>query len=413
MTCSEIAVVDVETTGLSPWRHDRIVEIAIVNITPDGTIVSEYETLVNPVRDIGPTSIHQISAGDVLKAPEFSAIAGDVLELFAQADVIAGHNVSFDYNFLIKEYERIGFEIPQIPMLCTCRLFGRNSLEYCCAELGIQSDGMLHRALTDARATAELVSAVSQTEPSLLETARILEKSWPLVTALKTAPHTRETAAIDQEGPPKFLQRVAKCVHHDVESGDSRVIQYLTLIDRVLEDRRIDTDEEEALVDAARHWNLSADQLEAAHKQYIEELALAAWADGIITQCERDDLHLVAKLLGLEQSLVQNALKTTSETLNHARPQKKQGGEVLAGKRVCFTGELQCTINGERIKRGMAEALATDSGMIAVSGVTKKLDILVVADPNTQSSKARKARKYGIRVLSDAVFWRLAGITVD
>lgn len=30
-----IAVVDVETTGLSPWRHERIVEIAVVLVSPD------------------------------------------------------------------------------------------------------------------------------------------------------------------------------------------------------------------------------------------------------------------------------------------------------------------------------------------------------------------------------------------
>jgi NAD-dependent DNA ligase len=61
----------------------------------------------------------------------------------------------------------------------------------------------------------------------------------------------------------------------------------------------------------------------------------------------------------------------------------------------------------------LAEALAAESGLLVASNVTKKLDLLVVADPGTQSGKARKAREYGVRVLSDAVFWRLAGIAVD
>ena len=64
-----IAVVDVETTGLSPWRHDRIVEIAVVLLSPDGEIEDEYESLVNPGRDVGPTSIHGISASDLIDAP--------------------------------------------------------------------------------------------------------------------------------------------------------------------------------------------------------------------------------------------------------------------------------------------------------------------------------------------------------
>ena len=75
MPTDRIAVVDVETTGLSPWRHDRIVEIAIVLVSPDGEIHAEYETLVNPKRDLGPTRIHQISASDVLRAPSFTDVA--------------------------------------------------------------------------------------------------------------------------------------------------------------------------------------------------------------------------------------------------------------------------------------------------------------------------------------------------
>lgn len=41
-----IAVVDVETTGLSPWRHDRIIEIGVVLSSPDGEIEDEHESLV-------------------------------------------------------------------------------------------------------------------------------------------------------------------------------------------------------------------------------------------------------------------------------------------------------------------------------------------------------------------------------
>ena len=64
MSTDNIAVIDLETTGLSPWRHDRVVEIGIVVISPDGTVHSEYETLVNPNRDMGPSCIHRISAAD-------------------------------------------------------------------------------------------------------------------------------------------------------------------------------------------------------------------------------------------------------------------------------------------------------------------------------------------------------------
>ena len=49
----------------------------------------------------------------------------------------------------------------------------------------------------------------------------------------------------------------------------------------------------------------------------------------------------------------------------------------LTGKRVCFTGEMQSTLDGIPISRDIAEALAMKAGLVIASGVTKKLDILV------------------------------------
>ena len=49
------AVIDFETTGLWPARHDRVIEVGIVQVSPSGEIEGEYETVVNPGRDLGPT----------------------------------------------------------------------------------------------------------------------------------------------------------------------------------------------------------------------------------------------------------------------------------------------------------------------------------------------------------------------
>ncbi len=218
-----------------------------------------------------------------------------------------------------------------------------------------------------------------------------------------------------QDGPPKFLKRIASRIHHNVEAETPNVLAYMALIDRILEDRMIDESEEEALVDAALNWQLSPRQLDSAHASYIHNLAVSALADGIVTQSERSDLHLVAKLLGQDDSTLDSVLESAASQLATARspsaPTTKEN--VLHGQRVCFTGELQATIDGRPITRELAEALATQAGLVVASSVTKKLDLLVIADPNSQSGKAKKARNYGIRILSDAVFWRLAGIAVD
>ncbi len=416
MSIEKIAVIDLETTGLSPWRHDRIVELAVVVITPDGVIQQEYETLINPERDMGPTRIHRIAAGDVLKAPRFREIAGDLVEILRDVQVIGGHNVSFDRNFLIKEYERHGVVLPELPLLCTCRLFGRNSLEACCRELGIDFEGAPHRALVDARATAKLLTSLCTEEPSLLDRFRYSVDRWPDIPALKTPCFPREQAVAASGQPSRFLQRLASLGHRDVEASEPEVVDYLCLIDRVLEDRVIDAEEEEELIDAASRLGLSRGQIDWAHSEYLRGLAIAALSDGVVSETERRDLNNVAKLLGQGVEQLEPILEAVSKQMAKARggntkPQTRR--EDLAGQRVCFTGELLSTLNGAPIRREIAEALASEAGLIVTSGVSKKLDILVVADPNTQSGKAKKAREYGIRILSEPVFWQMLGISVD
>lgn len=74
---------------------------------------------------------------------------------------------------------------------------------------------------------------------------------------------------------------------------------------------------------------------------------------------------------------------------------------TLAGKTVLFTGSL------ESMTRGEAERLAESAGADIVSGVSKKLDILVVgSDPG---SKLEKAKKLGLRILNEQEFLRLVG----
>ncbi len=415
VTKDHIAVIDVETTGLSPWRNDRVVEIAVVVISPDGQIQKEYETLVNPNRDLGPTRIHGISAGDVLRAPMFADIAGDVLAILSSASVVAGHNVSFDKNFIVKEYERIGVTIPEIPLLCTCRLFGRNSLEVCCDEQGITFDGTPHRALIDARATARLVSQLYAEDTTLLEKHRIGNVHWPVVKMTGVPCFTREHAQSMLREPPRFLQRITSKMHHDIETSTSEMLAYQALIDRILEDRTIDTDEENTLVEAALEWKLSKNQINEAHTTYIHNLAVLALADGVVSDAELRDLHIVARLLGQDPSNIDNVLDAAAAQLAAVKPSETQAASTgeLSGMRVCFTGELRSTIGGQPITRDIAETLAENAGLKVANSVTKKLDILVVADPNTQSGKARKARDYGIRILADTVFWRMIGATVD
>ncbi len=57
--------------------------------------------------------------------------------------------------------------------------------------------------------------------------------------------------------------------------------------------------------------------------------------------------------------------------------------------------------------------IAAEKGMVVKSDVTKTLDFLVVGDPDSMSRKAKKARRYGVRIIAEPVFWQMMGIQVD
>lgn len=101
------AVFDFETTGLSPSAVDRVVQVAVVHLGPDGQFEDEWVSLINPGRPMAATEIHGLSEADVLSAPGFSKVWSEVEARFANRIVVA-HNVSFDLEFLALELKLIG-----------------------------------------------------------------------------------------------------------------------------------------------------------------------------------------------------------------------------------------------------------------------------------------------------------------
>ena len=105
-----LVVLDLETTGT--WvEKDRIVEIALVRILPDGSR-QEFESRVNPGMPIPPrvTEITGIRDEDVQGAPRFKEIAPKVLEFIGDAD-LGGFNVErFDLVILEREFYAAGIK---------------------------------------------------------------------------------------------------------------------------------------------------------------------------------------------------------------------------------------------------------------------------------------------------------------
>lgn len=419
MSC--IAVIDVETTGLSPYRHNRIVEIAAVVIQPGGKVLREFVTLVNPDRDIGPTRIHGLTAHDVLGAPRFAEIAGALLETLEGCVALAGHNVRFDHSFLTVEFQRLDISFPESPTLCTMHLAGGGNLSSACLDYEIEFEGDTHSALNDARATGRLLFALLNDAPQLAATiCKHQPITWPLIAKSPVEPLTRADSRRRQAEPPNYLQRLLTRVQPDLpaDQTDSAILAYTALLDRVLEDRHIDQEEGQVLIELATGWGITGDTIRKTHWDYLLRLGAAALADGELTDAERRDLHQVSSLLGIDSLRLDEILKMAAEklaeTLIEPTPTAAPlGVQKFAGKQVCFTGECRCLLNGEPITREMAAELATQRGMVVAESVTKKLDLLVVADPLSQSGKAKKARQYGIRIMHEPVFWKAVDVEVQ
>jgi DNA polymerase-3 subunit epsilon len=117
------AVVDVETTGGSPYSGHRITEIAAVTVV-GGEVREVFETLVNPERVIPPQIVRLtgITAEMVRDQPPFREVWRDVLTALG-GHVFVAHNVAFDWRFVSHEVERAsGGSTIEGRRLCTVRL---------------------------------------------------------------------------------------------------------------------------------------------------------------------------------------------------------------------------------------------------------------------------------------------------
>ncbi len=160
----QFAVVDVETSGLSP-AAGRIVEIGLLLIDEEGNILDRYESLINPDGPVGATYIHGITGAMVRRAPRFRDVMGDIIQFFSDA-VLVAHNVPFDKGFLLSEFSREGIIPGDIASLCTLQLSRKfyshvpsRSLSSMCSYLGIDT-GQAHTALDDCRAAASLLQVL-------------------------------------------------------------------------------------------------------------------------------------------------------------------------------------------------------------------------------------------------------------
>ncbi|MFI6134158.1 exonuclease domain-containing protein [Micromonospora sp. NPDC051141] len=393
------AVIDLETTGFRTSWHDRIVEVAVVHVDENGHVTDEWCSLVNPDRDLGPQAIHGISAAEARQAPRFDQLAGHLAGML-RGKVLVAHNLTFDGPFLHAEYQRAGIPAPidQVAGLCTMRLASHflpsagRSLHDCCRAAGLPPH-QAHSALHDARAAAQLLSyyLTAAGSPPPWENAATVAAmlSWPPIATQPVVAIQRRTAGHREQ---HFLARMVDRLPRLHEPrGDA----YLDLLDQVLLDRHISATEADALVATAEEFGLHRVDVEHLHRTYLASLAGIALEDDILTPDERSDLDQVARLLGLQQSDVDHALATAATVI----PQQRRPGtwQLQPGDVVVFTGAMEPP-------RCEWEEEARAAGLDVGNNITKKTRLLVAADPDTMSGKAKKARQYGIPIVHPTAY---------
>ena len=176
-----LAVIDVETTGAN-LSVDRMVEIAIVRISTDGSKTIKRK-LLNPEMPISKTSIeiHGITDEMLKDAPTFRQVANEIKQFLENCD-LAGYNSNrFDIPLLAEEFLRAGLDfdfkgrrlldVQKIFHMMEQRTLSAAYKFYCNQTL----DGA-HGAEADAIATWDVLQAQVQKYPQLGETIETIIK---------------------------------------------------------------------------------------------------------------------------------------------------------------------------------------------------------------------------------------------
>lgn len=157
-----VAVIDFETTGLSPHYGDRTIEVGAVLVS-DNQIVDRFQSLMNPKMRVSSfiEEYTGITNRMLSTAPDINDVMKKLKSFIAKHHLVA-HNASFDSKFLDAEFDRINLKRVNefaCSMLIARRLYQEapnHKLETLVRYKRLKTDGVHHRALADAEMTAHL-----------------------------------------------------------------------------------------------------------------------------------------------------------------------------------------------------------------------------------------------------------------
>lgn len=167
-----LAIIDLETTGVD-LANDKIVEIAIVKLLPDGTIQKKRK-IVNPQKPIpaSSSSVHGITDDMVKDAPTFKQIANEIKQFLFNCNLGGYNSNRFDIPMLVEEFLRAGLEFSMEgrKMIDVQKIFHMMEQRTLSAAYKFYCNKVLdnaHSAEADATATLEVLHAQIERYPQL------------------------------------------------------------------------------------------------------------------------------------------------------------------------------------------------------------------------------------------------------
>lgn len=189
-----VAVIDFETTGLSPAQGDRATEVAAV-IVEGGRVVGRYQSLMNAGVRIPPfiESLTGISNSMIRSAPPVGDVMREVSDFVGDYPLVA-HNAAFDAKFWDAELGRVQRTRRQ-DFVCSLLLARRilphapsHKLGALVEYAGLPTAGRAHRALADAEMAASLLTHL---EDELRRCHALREVSVELLRRIQRAPKSQ------------------------------------------------------------------------------------------------------------------------------------------------------------------------------------------------------------------------------
>jgi len=386
-----LAVIDLETTGLSPTQH-RVVEIAVARVE-NGLVVDEWSSLVDPGCDPGPTFIHRITAEHLESAPPIDAVIGAFLERLDGA-VIVAHNASFEEGFLAAEFGRMRLRVPQLPALCTLALARQrlstpnHRLETCCEHTGVKLHDA-HTALGDVRATAALATALLVDGPGVRWTAGPAQVPRIAVSAV---PRTRASGL--RKGEAGWMASLlSKLPVATGATDDGAAVAYLAAAEAALDDGKLTGVEAKQLAGLAGSGGLGAAEVAALNRRVLDGLRDVALDDDVLTTTELADLNKAAGLLAEPDYFVDLVADLDDS------PRRTRKPKGAAKGRLWLHPDLD-PVYATRVPA---------AGFTLGKNITRTLVAVVVSPHEHGHPRVAKAIELGVDIVEPWALWRVLG----